>query len=145
MCSPECANGGTCVSPQQCSCLLGWTGDGCHTRECAHYSMFNPCGQLVTPPSPPPAVCSPDCGNGGTCVGPNNCSCLTGWTGDTCSQGAWGVCAMVARVGVYRSFFPHPAATCSPPCQNGGYCVSPDVCVCSHTWAGTDCSHRKLQ
>ena len=36
------------------------------------------------------------------------------------------------------------AATCAPPCQNGGSCVSPDSCVCSQGWIGPDCSHRKL-
>ena len=55
---------------------------------CLH-SMLSPCGESMTSPSPspPPAVCHPNCGNGGTCVGPNNCSCPPGWTGGTCSQG----------------------------------------------------------
>ena len=34
------------------------------------------------------------------------------------------------------------AATCTPPCQNGGSCISPDACVCSQGWTGPDCSQR---
>ena len=34
------------------------------------------------------------------------------------------------------------AVTCSPPCQNGGSCVSLDVCVCSQGWTGTHCTQR---
>ena len=28
---------------------------------------------------------------------------------------------------------------CSPPCQNGGSCVSPHQCVCTLGWTGADC------
>ena len=92
---------------------------------------------------PPSAVCSPDCVNGGTCVAPNHCTCPPGWTGATCSQGAWG--SKVHRWGVLRvSFFFLSAATCSPPCQNGGSCISPDSCVCTQSWMAPDCSHRKF-
>ena len=94
-------------------------------------------------PPPPSAVCSPDCVNGGTCVAPNHCTCPPGRTGATCSQSAWG--SKVHRWGGLRvSFFFLSAATCSPPCQNGGSCISPDSCVCTQSWTAPDCSHRKF-
>ena len=34
--------------------------------------------------SSPPAVCAPDCMNGGTCTSPNMCQCGDGWSGDHC-------------------------------------------------------------
>ena len=36
-----------------------------------------------------------------------------------------------------------PNQPCSPPCQNGGSCVSPHHCVCTEGWTGPDCSHGK--
>ena len=33
VCSPGCYNGGTCVSPNTCSCDSGWMGVDCRTRE----------------------------------------------------------------------------------------------------------------
>ena len=32
------------------------------------------------------AICSV-CYNGGTCISPEVCSCVAGWTGDDCSEG----------------------------------------------------------
>lgn len=29
-------------------------------------------------------ICSPDCQNGGRCVGPNSCACPVGWSGSSC-------------------------------------------------------------
>ena len=34
VCNSGCYNGGTCVSPNTCSCASGWTGRSCRTREC---------------------------------------------------------------------------------------------------------------
>lgn len=31
MCAQPCANGGTCLRPNQCACPLGWTGYQCQT------------------------------------------------------------------------------------------------------------------
>jgi len=46
ICSPSCANGGTCSRPNSCSCSRGWTGRYCTSRECfnANYiGVFNKC------------------------------------------------------------------------------------------------------
>ena len=34
VCSSGCYNGGTCVSPNTCSCASGWMGVDCRTGEC---------------------------------------------------------------------------------------------------------------
>lgn len=31
-------------------------------------------------------------------------------------------------------------AECSPPCQNGGQCVAPNVCLCPVGWTGPQCA-----
>ena len=33
------------------------------------------------------AVCNPPCRNGGSCTAPNECACLSEWTGDVCEEG----------------------------------------------------------
>ncbi len=30
-CDPECINDGVCVLPNQCECVIGYTGDHCQT------------------------------------------------------------------------------------------------------------------
>jgi hypothetical protein len=63
ICSPACANGGTCSSPGVCSCVGGWKGASCSQ-----------------------ATCNPSCGNGGDCTAPNQCQCQNGWTGPACAE-----------------------------------------------------------
>ena len=33
------------------------------------------------------AICNSSCANGGTCIAPNTCNCLAGWTGQYCTNG----------------------------------------------------------
>lgn len=33
------------------------------------------------------AICQSTCLNGGKCISPDTCSCESGWTGYTCSEG----------------------------------------------------------
>ena len=56
-----------------------------------------------------------------------------------------GSCDSVRVWGVHRTgYFLLSAVVCSPPCQNGGSCVSPHHCVCTHGWTGTGCNRRKF-
>lgn len=34
----------------------------------------------------------------------------------------------------------HHAVSCSPPCENGGHCVAPNLCSCPIGWRGPTCS-----
>ena len=40
VCTSGCYNGGTCVSPNTCSCASGWMGVDCRTRECLTQYFF---------------------------------------------------------------------------------------------------------
>nr|CAD7452833.1 unnamed protein product [Timema tahoe] len=83
LCSSSCQNGGSCVRPDSCSCAKGFTGSSCQT---VVLHNLNPAldvrrsyvGTRVL------AVCSGSCQNGGSCIGPDSCECLTGYTGPTC-------------------------------------------------------------
>jgi hypothetical protein len=39
------------------------------------------------------AVCNPPCDNRGRCIAPGKCSCVTGYTGSSCSQGQSTTCS----------------------------------------------------
>ena len=41
VCSSGCYNGGSCVSPNRCSCVRGWTGGNCRTGQCLTHNMLH--------------------------------------------------------------------------------------------------------
>ena len=43
---------------------------------------------------------------------------------------------VLSKTTSYRDLFP---AVCSPPCDNGGQCVSPDQCQCGPGYSGSHC------
>ena len=63
------------------------------------------------------AICNPSCGNGASCIAPDVCTCIPGWTGSACNT-----------------------PICDIPCKNGGTCSSPNNCSCPVTHTGIDCS-----
>jgi hypothetical protein len=65
------------------------------------------------------------CNNKGTCVGPNNCTCDTGYIGDDCS--------------IPISCFGIPYYD-STVCSGHGDCTALDNCVCDAEHTGDDCS-----
>ncbi|CAL4137595.1 unnamed protein product, partial [Meganyctiphanes norvegica] len=72
------------------------------------------CKSLNSQSAEPAPVCSGGCGNG-QCTGTGQCTCSTGWTGQSCGS-----------------------AVCSGGCGNG-QCASPGRCTCSPGWTGTTC------
>ncbi len=44
---------------------------------------------------------------------------------------------------LFFTVFFFSTAICSPACQNGGTCTSPDSCSCPDGWAGSDCSEGR--
>ncbi|XP_013387169.1 neurogenic locus notch homolog protein 3-like [Lingula anatina] len=102
-CSPQCANGGSCVDGR-CVCRPGVTGKTCKTdiNECeerrgyCQYQCRNTFGSFMcTCPSGytlnadrrscKPIGCMPDCMNGGTCR-QGRCYCRPGFRGDSCQD-----------------------------------------------------------
>ena len=39
-CTGGCQNGGTCTSPDVCTCAPGWAGSDCRTGEIVEYSLI---------------------------------------------------------------------------------------------------------
>ena len=59
----ECANRGTCISPDVCTCMDGWAGFDCTTPLCRHLQY--PDEQVAA------------CENGGVCKEKDTCECVT--------------------------------------------------------------------
>jgi len=78
-----CFNNGTCVAPDVCQCVPGWSGHDCSIP-----------------------ICLQECKHNGNCTLPNVCTCEKGWTGIDCA-----------------------IPVCAQNCNNGK-CVAPDVCQC---------------
>ncbi|XP_065181863.1 fibropellin-1-like isoform X3 [Sycon ciliatum] len=124
-CRKVCHNGGSCSSPNKCTCATGWKGKKCQTSVCS-----SPClnGGRCTAPSTcsceagytgstcGDAICSSPCLNGGRCTAPSTCSCAAGYTGSTCGD-----------------------AVCTSPCLNGGRCTAPSTCSCAAGYTGSTC------
>lgn len=133
-----CYNGGSCISPDICTCEDGYSGYDCSTPLCRH---LQPSGSVSS------------CLNGGICVSKDNCNCVqttsvlwvvhseaprgvTGWTGTDCSM-------PMCSQGYYDPFctdLPQaPGGEGCYRCANGGNCTAPDVCTCATGWTGYDC------
>ncbi|KAG5183802.1 hypothetical protein JKP88DRAFT_257596 [Tribonema minus] len=133
-----CANNGSCIAPDTCTCADGWGGFDCQTPLCRH---LQPSGAVSA------------CQNGGVCANKDDCRCAqaesvlwkvypdavrgrTGWGGTDCSM----------PMCVQGHFDPFCGGLPQAPggegcfrCANGGNCTAPDVCACAPGWAGYDC------
>ncbi|KAF0687658.1 Aste57867_20642 [Aphanomyces stellatus] len=80
-----CYNNGTCVAPDTCACAPGWVGADCSIPVCAPACVHGTCtlpntctcdlgwtGAICTV-----AICAQECRNGGQCVAPDTCLCVT--------------------------------------------------------------------
>lgn len=96
------------------------------------------------------ATCAKICENGGTCTGPDTCTCRTGWSGDDCSIP---VCDAPKCTGRQVCVGPNECACvpgyagadcrtplCAQQCRNGGTCSAPDTCACSAGWFDANCT-----
>ena len=82
------------------------------------------------------AICNPQCGTNMECSAPNNCTCVSGWTGSDC----------LTRKFVYNIKFImwsyNNIAICSSPCGTNKQCTYPNNCTCVSGWTGSDCLTR---
>ena len=134
-----CANKGTCIAPDLCTCKDGWAGFDCRTPLCRHLQ---------------PSFHISGCENLGVCKGKDDCDCvqtesvlwqeheeanrgMTGWTGTDCTM-------PICMQGFFDPFCTDlPAAPGGEGCYrclNGGNCTAPDHCECAAGWQGYDCS-----
>jgi hypothetical protein len=102
VCHPPCKNGGLCMRNNVCSCPGGYTGKRCqtskkplkylHDTRKSESLLFDTCFcffffscLLFVFCFLTEGICEPMCMNGGKCVGPNICSCASGWSGKQCN------------------------------------------------------------
>ena len=146
----HCYNLGSCMSPDKCACIDGYSGPGCRIPLCRHIQRDPSAdGNKVV-----------GCLNNGICGKKDKCTCsqvpsilesihpdardyplyppylgLTGFNGSDCSipvcvQGYFDKeCTGVTHggEGCFR-------------CKNGGLCTAPDICTCAPGWRGYDCN-----
>ncbi|XP_033096542.1 uncharacterized protein LOC117100827 [Anneissia japonica] len=169
ICSPQCGVGGTCVSPDRCSCRSGFSGLRCsdinecneNNGGCQHlcvntegsyycqcYMGYDEVGGQCE------AVCQPPCIHG-ECTAPNYCECEGDYVGDRCPDlneclQDNGGCAHICTnfhggfrceclSGYVLSTLTECLPNCDPPCENNGQCSSPSICDCPEGYNGDRC------
>ena len=94
--------------------------------------------------------CTIICENGGTCTGPDICSCRDGWGGVDCTQPICkntvcrsnSLCVGPDICGCKPGFSGTNCLTpqCVQKCQNHGICSAPDTCQCKPGWFDSNCT-----
>ena len=97
-CPTKCNSRGTCIGPNNCSCIENWTGEDCSISKCPY-----------------------DCGVNGVC-GDSICVCNVGWEGLNCTEEA--NCEMLNN--------------CTS--INQGRCERTNRCLCNDGFTGANCS-----
>lgn len=130
ICLPSCQNNGICIAPGQCQCPDNFMGPTCQNEK-----------KFCLQDSPLPANSKRSCS-------PTACTitCMKGYTfpdGSTatniiCKDGKW----LPTRPEL--AIIPDCKAICSPPCQNGGHCLSLNVCQCPPNFRGPQCQYSRL-
>lgn len=114
------------MSADAFTCPPGWTGPTCETGEqvCVSESLFprRYANALLSP-----ALCSPVCLNGGSCLRPNTCVCPRGFYGAQCHHGnrteaaGWCWCLIVTQVCILQRSARHLVRT--EACARGAMCA----------------------
>ncbi|XP_050302983.1 hemocytin [Anthonomus grandis grandis] len=125
ICLPPCQNKGICMAPNQCRCEENFSGPQCQFEN-------KPC--LNLPPLPTNSrrtcrsrQCTIECMPEHTFPDGSSIAILT------CHNGMW-----LPAKHQWKSI-PDCRPTCSPPCKNGGTCLSLNVCQCPQEFRGPQC------
>ncbi|XP_030375562.1 hemocytin [Scaptodrosophila lebanonensis] len=124
-CLPPCENNGICITSGVCKCSEYYTGKLCQYRK-----------SVCSGKPPVPKNSKVSCTNNAC-----NAQCMRGFqfpdgssiTNIECRDGQW----VHSKSGYTRP--PDCGPTCSPACENGGQCISFNVCQCSKMYRGAHC------
>ncbi|XP_063233046.1 hemocytin isoform X2 [Bacillus rossius redtenbacheri] len=130
ICDPGCQNSGICTAPDRCDCPENYGGPQCQYQ-------ISPCLNFPRLPDNVRRTCSSR-----TCT----LSCIdehhrfpdgSSVTNMLCKDGVW-TPARPDWVSV-----PSCKPTCEPPCENGGECLSHNLCECPQDFRGPQCQYDK--
>ncbi|GJQ72785.1 hypothetical protein Trydic_g1435 [Trypoxylus dichotomus] len=141
-CIPECPGGcglGNCTAPNLCVChkdsILGPEGKcmatcpkSCLNGQC--YNNYCNCNRgFILESSGQYCIqgCTKNCGEGGICIGHDQCKCDTGY-----HLTKQGICTLFCEEGYHQV-----GSICEPMCPKGclnGTCTAPNVCICNPGW-----------
>ncbi|XP_017781781.1 PREDICTED: hemocytin [Nicrophorus vespilloides] len=138
ICMPQCQNNGICVAPDKCNCPENFSGPQCQyeNKPCFNY----PSMPRNSKRSCRSNICTISCMPGHEFPGGSSITTME------CKNGRW----EPTKQG--WATVPDCSAKCDPPCQNGGNCLSLNVCQCPQNFRGPQCQYsssacsaRKLQ
>ncbi|XP_046389468.1 hemocytin isoform X2 [Ischnura elegans] len=127
ICLPACQNNGICIAPNQCNCPMNFRGPQCQFEN-------KPCLNLPPLPMNSMRQCSPtSCSV--KCAPNHQFPDGTTITSMTCKEGVW-----IPSRPEWLSV-PDCEVVCHPPCQNGGICLSYNMCQCPEDFRGPQCQY----
>ncbi|KAH8270632.1 hypothetical protein KR018_012544 [Drosophila ironensis] len=126
-CHPPCENNGICISTGVCQCPENYYGPVCNQRKsvCAAFPKAPKNSKVSCRNN----VCQAECMRGFQF--PDG----SGITNIECRNGQW----VHSKTGESKT--PDCSPTCAPACQNGGQCISFNVCQCSKMFRGAHCQY----
>ncbi|KDR23192.1 Hemocytin, partial [Zootermopsis nevadensis] len=127
VCLPPCQHNGICVKPNECNCPENYAGAQCQYEK-------KPCLNYPTLPANSRRSC-----NSKTCT----IMCADGHkfpdgsaiANMICRDGTW-----IPSQPEWKSI-PDCEPVCKPPCENGGNCLSFNVCQCPQEFRGPQCQY----
>ncbi|SPP76371.1 hemocytin [Drosophila guanche] len=128
LCQPACQNNGICISAGVCQCPENYFGVACQQKKsvCASFPKAPKNSKVSCKNN----VCHAECMRGFQF--PDG----SGITNIECRDGQW----VHTKTGLSKP--PDCGPTCAPACENGGQCISFNVCQCSKMFRGAHCQYN---